>query len=64
MTVVEVKVEAAMVAVETVVAEMVAVETVLVSAGGVERAEVRAEADLVAAARVMRTQSRRAPRRG
>ena len=54
----------AMVAVETVVAEMVAVETVLVSEGGVERAEVRAEAELVAAARVMRTQSRRAPRRG
>ena len=54
----------AMVAVETVVAELVAVETVLVSEGGVERAEVRAEAELVAAARVMRTQSRRAPRRG
>ena len=49
---------------EQAVVAMVAVETVLVSAGGVERAEVRAEADLVAAARVMRTQSRRAPRRG
>ena len=54
----------AMVAVETVVAERVAVEKVVVSAGEVERAEVRAEAELVAAARVMRTQSRRAPRRG
>ena len=54
----------AMVAVETVVAEMVAVAPVVVSAGEVERAEVRAEAELVAAARVMRTQSRRAPRRG
>ena len=40
------------------------VEKVVVSAGEVERAEVRAEAELVAAARVMRTQSRRAPRRG